>query len=64
MHACVSSIPKFVCLCAVSGNYSCGPSECDQICVNITSELSCSCFPGFELEPNELNCTGKLHTTY
>ena len=49
----------------VSGSYSCGePNDCGQVCVNVTSEINCSCLPGYQLEPNGYNCTGKISSMY
>ena len=35
--------------------------NCTQICVEVEGSFNCSCFPGYELEEDEITCTGSHH---
>ena len=47
-------------VCLVSENFTCEFDDCSQLCVNISSEVNCSCELGYELEADGINCTGML----
>ena len=32
--------------------------NCTQICVEVEGSFNCSCFPSYELEEDEVTCTG------
>ena len=34
---------------------------CQHICVNTEGTYHCECFPGFELDPDGFNCSGRFN---
>ena len=47
----------------VSADARCPSSNmCEQVCYinDVTAAEICACNPGFELDANEINCSGKL----
>lgn len=43
------------CFYLVGENFTCETDNCDQLCVNISSEVNCSCELGYELQADGTN---------
>ena len=38
--------------------------NCSQICVEVEGSFNCSCYPGYELQEDEVTCTGIFHCKF
>ena len=50
-------------LFSVSPNSICPPNNvCEQVCFldNVNRQAGCSCLPGYQLDSNNINCSGKM----